>query len=59
VEGTEFTESILPAEARSYLYGAVHGETRWTRRPAKETLDHSMFIDRLLTKTNGIQAPPF
>jgi uncharacterized protein YjbI with pentapeptide repeats len=48
VEGTEFTESVLPAEARAYLYATVQGETRWTRRPARETLDHSLFIDKLL-----------
>jgi uncharacterized protein YjbI with pentapeptide repeats len=47
VVGTEFTESVLPAEARAYLYEAVQGETRWTHRLARETLNQSQFVDRI------------
>ena len=47
VDGTEFTESVLPTEARAYLYATVHGKTRWTHRSALETLNQSQFVDRI------------
>jgi hypothetical protein len=38
----------LPATARVGLYELAAGNTRWSSRPTRDTLDQSQFVDQLV-----------